>query len=95
MPNKARTWVLAALDEIVKVPPFPLLGIDSDIGSEFINHHLLPWCVQRKITLTRSRPGNSNDGAHVEQQNWAVVRTVSVYARIPRRVNDPTPARNL
>lgn len=30
---------------------------------------------------TRSRPGNSNDGAHVEQKNWAVVRTVVGYHR--------------
>jgi len=50
-------------------------------GSEFINHHLLHWCEQRKLTFTRSRPGNSNDGAHVEQKNWAVVRTVVGYHR--------------
>ena len=79
VPNKARTWVLAALDEIVKVPPFPLLGIDSDNASEFIHHHLLHWCEQREITFTRSRPGNSNDRAHVEQKNWAVVRTMVGY----------------
>ena len=48
---------------------------------EFINHHLLDWCTTRKITFTRSRPGNSNDGAHVEQKNWAVVRTVVGYHR--------------
>src|SRR5680860_899140 len=40
VPNKARKWVLAALEDISKVLPFPLLGIDSDNGSEFINHHL-------------------------------------------------------
>ena len=34
-----------------------------------------------KITFTRSRPGNSNDRAHVEQKNWAVVRTVVGYHR--------------
>ena len=51
------------------------------ISSEFINHHLLAWCQQREITFTRSRPGNSNDGAHVEQKNWAVVRTVVGYHR--------------
>ena len=68
--------MLAALEDIAKILPFPLLGIDSEGGSEFINHHLLHWCEQRKITFTRSRPGNSNDGAHVEQKNWAVVRTV-------------------
>jgi hypothetical protein len=61
--------------------PFPLLGIDSDNGSEFINHHLLAWCEQRHITFTRSRPGDCNDGAHVEQKNWAVVRTVVGYHR--------------
>jgi len=50
-------------------------------GREFINHHLLTWCEQRTVTFTRSRPGNSNDGAHVEQKNWAVVRTVVGYHR--------------
>jgi len=50
-------------------------------GSEFINHHLLDWCVKREITFTRARPSNSNDGAYVEQKNWAVVRTVVGYHR--------------
>ena len=39
--NKARKWVLAALDDIARAMPFPILGVDSDNGSEFINHHLL------------------------------------------------------
>jgi hypothetical protein len=79
--NKARKWVIAALEEIASIMPFPVLGVDSDNGSEFINHHLLDWCERRQITFTRSRPGNSNDGAHVEQKNWAVVRTVVGYHR--------------
>lgn len=79
--NKARRWVIAALEEISLIMPFPIIGVDSDNGSEFINHHLLDWCAQRQITFTRSRPGNSNDGAHVEQKNWAVVRTVVGYHR--------------
>jgi hypothetical protein len=79
--NKAQKWVVAALEEITKIMPFPIVGVDSDNGSEFINHHLLAWCQQREITFTRSRPGNSNDGAHVEQKNWAVVRTVVGYHR--------------
>jgi len=79
--NKARKWVLAALDDIAKTMPFPILGVDSDNGSEFINHHLLTWCEQRQITFTRSRPGNKNDGCHVEQKNWAIVRIVVGYHR--------------
>ncbi len=61
--------------------PFPILGVDSDNGSEFINDHLLQWCQGRQITFTRARPGNKNDGCHVEQKNWAVVRTVVGYHR--------------
>nr|GLK33432.1 hypothetical protein GCM10017611_02740 [Rhodococcus wratislaviensis] len=53
----------------------------KDNGSEFINHHLLDWCERRPITFTRSRPGNSNDCAHAEQKNWAVVRTIVGYLR--------------
>lgn len=79
--NKARKWVIAALDDIASIMPFPIIGVDSDNGSEFINHHLLDWCARRQITFTRSRPGNSNDGAYVEQKNWAVVRTVVGYHR--------------
>ena len=36
--------------------PFPLLGIDSDNGSEFINDLLYRYCLDEKITFTRSRP---------------------------------------
>lgn len=79
--NKARKWVIDALEDIASIMPFPVLGVDSDNGSEFINHHLLDWCEKRQITFTRSRPGNSNDGAHVEQKNWAIVRTVVGYHR--------------
>jgi hypothetical protein len=61
--------------------PFPILGVDSDNGSEFINTHLLQWCQEREITFTRARPANKNDGCHVEQKNWAVVRTVVGYHR--------------
>jgi len=79
--NKAQKWVFAALLEIRSCFPFPIIGIDSDNGSEFINWHLLRWCEKEKITFTRSRSGNSNDGAHVEQKNWAIVRTVVGYHR--------------
>ena len=58
VPNKARKWVIAALEEISLIMPFPLLGVDSDNGSEFINHHLLAWCEKRQITFHRSLPGN-------------------------------------
>ncbi|MGC5225482.1 integrase catalytic domain-containing protein [Micromonospora sp. DT81.3] len=81
VPNKAEKWVVDALQHVSGVFPFPILGIDSDNGSEFINHHLFRYCMQRQITFTRSRPGNSNDGAHVEQKNRARVRELVGYLR--------------
>ncbi|MFF2318644.1 integrase, partial [Arthrobacter sp. NPDC058097] len=36
---------------------------------------------QEKLTFTRSRSGNKNDGAHVEQKNWHVVRQTIGYHR--------------
>ena len=81
LPDKTAKCVLAALNDIARKMPFPILGVDSDNGSEFINEHLLDWCRDRQISFTRARPGNKNDGCHVEQKNWAVVRTVVGYHR--------------
>ena len=81
VPSKAATCVFRALKDIADKMPFPILGVDSDNGSEFINIHLLQWCEEREITFTRARPGNKNDNCHVEQKNWAVVRTVVGYHR--------------
>lgn len=79
--NKAQVWVFNALKDIRARLPFPLLGIDSDNGSEFINHHLLRYCQQEKITFTRGRAGKKNDGCFVEQKNYSVVRRAVGYAR--------------
>ncbi|WP_286163551.1 transposase family protein [Arthrobacter sp. AG1021] len=79
--NKAQKHVFAALKHVMKVFPFPVIGIDSDNGSEFINQELLRFCQEQQITFTRSRAGNKNDGAHVEQKNWSRVRERVCYQR--------------
>lgn len=61
--------------------PFPIIGIDSDNGSEFINDHLYRYCLEHQITFTRSSPLHKNDGAHVEQKNWSRVRELVGYER--------------
>jgi len=61
--------------------PFPLLGIDSDNGSEFINQCFYNYCRDEKITLTRSRSYKKNDSCHVEQKNGNVVRRLVGYER--------------
>ncbi len=79
--NKAAAHVVAAIDHVSSRFPFPILGIDSDNGSEFINAHLFDYCTDRRITFTRGRPGNKNDGCHVEQKNWTHVRSLVGYLR--------------
>jgi len=79
--NKAQRWVHEAIEEIATVLPFPLLGLDSDNGAEFINMHLFRYCTERGITFTRSRPYRKNDNCYVEQKNWPVVRQSVGYAR--------------
>lgn len=79
--NKAQIWTLEALKEIEERMPFPILGIDSDNGSEFINSHFMKFCEENKITFTRSRAYRKNDSCFVEQKNYSVVRRAVGYAR--------------
>lgn len=73
--------VLEALQYIRCVLPFPLLGFDTDNGSEFINNALFDFCEKEKITFTRSRPYKKNDQAHVEEKNGSIVRRMIGYDR--------------
>jgi hypothetical protein len=79
--NKGELAVAEALARLRAELPFPLLGLDSDNGGEFINHNLVRYCAREGITLTRSRPYKKNDSGHVEQKNWSVVRRLTGYAR--------------
>jgi len=79
--SKGQAAVFAGLELARTRLPFPLLGIDSDNGSEFLNAHLVRYCDQEHITFTRSRPYWKNDQAHVEQKNWSVVRRLLGYGR--------------
>ena len=69
------------LKAIVARFPFAVLGIDSDNGSEFINAHMLKYCIKNEITFTRSRPYKKNDSCFVEQKNYSVVRRNVGYQR--------------
>jgi hypothetical protein len=79
--HRSQQAVCEAIDALRKRLPFALLGIDSDNGSEFINDLLYRYCLNEKITFTRSRPYKKNDQAHVEQKNWSVVRHTVGYDR--------------
>jgi len=83
--GKGQQRVGGAVHRVQQRLPFPLLGLDSDNGSEFINQHLYNYCHQHGITFTRSRPYKKNDSCHVEQKNWSVVRRLVGYDRYNSR----------
>jgi hypothetical protein len=79
--GKGQARVGGAIHRVGGRLPVPLVGLDSDNGSEFINQHLYTYCQQHHITFTRSRAWKKNDSAHVEQKNGAVVRHLIGYDR--------------
>ena len=79
--HRSQQVVSEAIHRMRQRLPFALLGIDSDNGGEFINDLLYRYCLNEKITFTRSRPYQKNDQAHVEQKNWSVVRHTVGYDR--------------
>jgi hypothetical protein len=79
--NNAHRWVKEAIQKTKEHLPFPMLGIDSDNGGEFINHQLYDYCVQNNIQFTRARPYRKNDNCFAEQKNGDVVRKTVGYYR--------------
>ena len=79
--KKGSENVISSLEVLQQILPFPLLGLDTDNGSEFINYALLDFCRIHKITFTRSRAYKKNDQAHVEEKNGSIVRRLIGYDR--------------
>jgi hypothetical protein len=81
--GRGQAGTLAALQDMEASLPFSLLGLDSDNGGEFLNHHVLRWLQKRPqpAFMTRSRPYKKDDNAHVEQKNWTHVRQCFGYER--------------
>src|SRR6516165_7833169 len=79
--GRGRAGVVQALEEIAQALPSPLLGIDTDNGSELLNWHVGRWCARRQIQFTRGRPYKKDDNAHIEQKNWTHVRKLMGWER--------------
>jgi len=81
-PNKSHHATFEGITRIRERFPFPLKGIDSDNGSEFINHNLLAYCKETGLSFTRCRAYHKDDQAHIEEKNWDVVRRTIGYDRL-------------
>ena len=82
--NKGQIATLESIKRIEAHLPFPLLGIDPDSGSEFINWLAKDWCDTHipPVLLTRIRPYHKNDHARIEQKNYINIREWLGYVRI-------------
>ncbi|MEW6736213.1 MAG: transposase family protein [Acidobacteriota bacterium] len=78
---RGQEHVMIALNQARQLLPFPLLGLDTDNGSEFLNNELFNYCKAEQITFTRCRPYKKNDQRHVEQENGSIVRKLIGYDR--------------
>jgi len=79
--HRGQHAVIQALDRARQLLPFPLLGLDTDNGGEFLNEELLAYCRREQITFTRGRAYRKNDQCFVEQKNGVIVRQLVGYDR--------------
>jgi hypothetical protein len=75
-----QSWLLSNARDLFF--PFPVLGLDTDNGGEFINEKMVAYCEGEHITFTRGRPQLKNDQCFVEQKNGTVVRQIVGYGRL-------------
>lgn len=79
---REQTLVTVTVEEVRTKLPIPMLGLDVDNDSAFINETVVEYCKERNIELTRSRAYKKNDQAWIEQKNGSVVRRLVGYGRL-------------
>ncbi|MBN2435165.1 MAG: transposase family protein [Spirochaetes bacterium] len=79
--DKSMPVMTKALQAVQESFPFPLKGIHSDNGSEFINDSVLTFAENHNLIFTRGRPYKKNDNPHVEQKNNSIIRRNTGYLR--------------
>jgi hypothetical protein len=79
---REQTLITVTVEEVRLKLPFPMLGLDVDNDSAFINETVVDYCKDQKLELTRSRAYKKNDQAWIEQKNGSVVRRMVGYGRL-------------
>ena len=84
LPSRDALLVRSALQELQKLMPLPLRGLDVDNDTVFMNEDLERWYAEaaKPVELTRSRAYKSDDQAWVEQKNGMLVRRVVGHRRL-------------
>ena len=79
--SKTEFQMMKAIYRVKRAFPFPILGLHTDNGSEFVNDTVMRFCRRYQIKFTRSRPYRKNDACFVEQRNNTIVRRNVGYFR--------------
>jgi hypothetical protein len=82
LPIREQALIVEAISGARPKLPFPILGLDTDNDSAFLNDTLWNYCRENEIEFTRSRAYHKNDQAWVEQKNGAIVRKLVGYGRL-------------
>ncbi len=82
--TKTAEKMVSQMKDVEARLPFPLIGVASDNGTEFLNELVLGHFRDRQapVNFVRRRPYKKNDNAHVEQKNWTHVRQLFGYDRV-------------
>ena len=79
-------YLIPALEQLLEMFPFVILGFHSDNGSEYINKQVARLLEKLRIEFTKSRARHSNDNALVECKNGHVVRKLLGHAHSTIRI---------
>src|SRR5690349_8098135 len=82
MPVRNQSLIAHAFAKAALDLPFPMLGVDTDNDSAFMNQSVFDYCKEHGLEQTRSRAYKKNDQAWVEQKNGSVVRRLVGYGRL-------------
>jgi len=79
--GKGQENALKAFIKIHQRLPIKITEIHPDNDTSFINWHLVKFCEDKKIVVSRSRPYKKNDNAFIEQKNSTHVRKIFGHLR--------------
>lgn len=85
MPVRNQSLVVQGMAKVASDLLFPMLGVDTDNDSAFMNQTVFDYCKDVGLEQTRSRAYKKNDQAWVEQKNGSVVRRLIGYGRLSGR----------
>ena len=78
---REQSLTIEGLDVIFAQFPVPVISMNSDNDSAFINDTLLAYSEKMNLNFTRSRPYQKNDQAWIEQKNGVIIRRFVGYDR--------------